>query len=196
MTDGEPGPRVRVYIATSLDGFIAGPDDDLSWLDGAEPDSAGPPPTEPGSGAFSHPEFMADVGAMLMGRRTYDVVRGFDVPWPEKERPVLVATRRPLDENPPPNVRAVEGPIDELVREALDAADGRDVYLDGGVLIRQAAEADLIDELTITIAPVAIGAGHPLFAGIETPYPLVIVSHHSHPGGMVQLRAVPASRAE
>lgn len=193
MKRRQPGPRVRVYIATSLDGFIAGPDDDLSWLDGADPDAAGPPPTDPASGALSHAEFMADVGAMLMGRRTYDVVRGFDVPWPETERPVLVATHRPLDEDPPPNVRAVQGSIDEVVEEALDAAGGKDVYIDGGELIRQAADADLIDELTITIAPVAIGEGLPLFGGMASRYPLLIVSHHSYMG-MVQIRAVPRSR--
>lgn len=181
-------PRVRVYIATSLDGFIAGPDDDLTWLDAPGP-GVGSPPSEPG--ALDYEAFIADVGALLMGRRTYDVVRGFDVPWPYGDRPVLVATHRPLDEGPPPTVRRVEGRIGELVALAKDAAAGRDVYLDGGVLIRQAAEAGLIDEFTVTVAPIALGSGHPLFAGMGSPYPLRVVSHHTYAGGMVQLRLVP-----
>jgi dihydrofolate reductase len=184
--------RVRVFIATSIDGFIAGPDDDLSWLDGADPDPGqdqGVTHSEPG--ALDYETLIGEIGALLMGRRTYDVVRGFDVPWPYGERPVLVATNRPLDSDPPATVRPVEGSIAELIGAAKEAAGGRDVYLDGGVLIRQAAEANLIDELTITIAPIALGAGHPLFAGLRERYPLEIVSHHTSPGGMLQIRARP-----
>lgn len=179
---------VRVYLASSIDGFIAGPDDDLSWL----PDSdqlTGAPDTDPD--ALQYDEFIAGVGALLMGRGTYDVVRGFGVPWPYGDRPVLVATHRALDEDPPATVRAVQGSIAELIEEAKSAAGGMDVYLDGGSLVRQAAEAGLIDELTITIAPVALGAGHPLFAGMKVRYPLEIVSHHRSGGGMLQMRLRP-----
>jgi dihydrofolate reductase len=183
--------RVRVFIATSIDGFIAGPDDDLSWLDGADPDGQDPSVTHSDPAALDYETLIGEVGALLMGRRTYDVVRGFDVPWPYGERPVLVATNRPLDPDPPATVRPVEGLIAELIEAAKEAAGGRDVYLDGGVLIRQAAEANLIDELTITVAPIALGAGHPLFAGLNERYPLEIVSHHTSPGGMLQIRARP-----
>lgn len=182
--------RVRVYIATSLDGFIAGPGDDLSWLPGSDEMSAGLEDATRG-GELTYEAFMADVGALLMGRRTYDVVRGFDVPWPFEDHPVLVATRRPLDPGAPATVRAVAGDIRDMVSLALETAGRRDVYLDGGRLIRQAAEADLIDDLTVTVAPVALGEGLPLFAGLSRRYPLEILSHHSSPGGMVQLRMRP-----
>jgi len=186
------GSRVCVYIASSLDGFIAGPDDDLSWLTEAEPEAAASFGEDDSvDGALSYEEFMAGIGALLMGRRTYDALLGFGVPWPYGERPVLVATSRPLDADPVKTVRRVEGSIDELIELAQEAATGGDVYLDGGTLIRQAAEADLIDDLTITIAPIAIGAGSPLFAGLTNRYPLEIVSHHSFPGGMVQVRVRP-----
>jgi dihydrofolate reductase len=183
--------QVHVYIATSVDGFIAGPGDDLSWLTGPEGPTPGGPPTPSEPGALSYQAFTANVGALLMGRRTYDVVRGFEMPWFYGEMPVLVATNRPLDEGAPPTVRAVSGEIHELVAEAKRAAAPRNVYIDGGVLIRQAAEADLIDELTITVAPVALGEGHALFAGMQRRYPLEIFAHHDFPGGMVQLRARP-----
>jgi dihydrofolate reductase len=177
--------RIRVYLASSIDGFIAGPGDDLSWL--PEPDSDAPLDDR----ALDFASFIHDVGALLMGRRTYDVVRAFDVPWPYADRPVLVATRRDLDEGAPHTVTRVEGPIDQLVSRAREAAAGKDVYLDGGELIRQACEADLVDELTITLAPVALGEGRPLFTGISARYPMSVVSVHPFPGGMVQLRLEP-----
>ena len=154
--------RVRVFIACSLDGFIAGEDDDLSWL----PDS----PADHGYDAF-----IADVGALLIGRGTFDVVAGFD-PWPYGERPVLVATTRALVA-PGPTLRAVGGPIAAQHHQAPQVAGDRDVYLDGGDLIRQALDADLIDELTVTIIPVILGAGHPLFAGVAHRRHLALVGH-------------------
>jgi dihydrofolate reductase len=167
--------RVRVYLACSLDGFIAGVDDDLSWLPGAEPDAAEPssdPAVKtdsvvdvPDDGAITYDNFMADVGALLMGRRTLDVVVGFGVPWPYGETPVLVATHRPLAP-PADSVRAVQGDITELIELALESADGKDVYLDGGILIGQALDAGLVDEMIVSVAPVLLGDGRPLFAGI------------------------------
>lgn len=182
-------PRVRVFLAISMDGFIAGPDDDLSWLPGDDPADDAEASDDPD--ALRYDAFIEGVGALLMGRRTYDVVRGFGVPWPYGDRPVLVATTRPLDEDPPATVRPVRGGIAELVEQALSAAGGKDVYLDGGVLIRQAVEGDLVDDFTISVAPVAIGSGLPLFAGIERPYRLEILSHHRVSPGMLQIRARP-----
>ena len=127
-----------------------------------------------------------------MGRRTYDVVRGFDVPWPYGDRPVLVATHRPLDEGAPKTVRRVEGTIQELIAEAKRSANGKDVYLDGGVMIRQACAAGLVDDLTISVAPVALGSGYPLFAGLESSYSMTVKGLYRFPGGMVQLRLAPS----
>ncbi|MCA9300246.1 MAG: dihydrofolate reductase family protein [Phycisphaerales bacterium] len=179
--------RVRVYIATSIDGFIAGPDDDLSWLPGADPAASTNdvgPPADPD--ALTYEAFMADVGALLMGRRTYDVVAGFDMDWPYGETPVLVATTRRLDP-PASSVRVVSGDVGDLVRDALEAANGRDVYLDGGNLIRQALDAGLVDEVVTTIAPVVLGRGHSLFAGVERQHAMQLVAHRRFTHGMVQL---------
>ncbi|MCA9708486.1 MAG: dihydrofolate reductase family protein, partial [Myxococcales bacterium] len=109
-----PG-RVRVFIASSIDGFIAGPDDDLSWL------------PEPSDDDHGFGEFFADVGALLMGRRTYEVLEGFEGPWPYEARPVLVATHRPIAPSQP-TIRAVEGDIASLVAQAREAAGEGDVY--------------------------------------------------------------------
>jgi dihydrofolate reductase len=174
--------RVRVFIASSIDGFIAGPDDELDWLsvgEGAE-DTFTP--------------FMQEVGALLMGRRTYDVVEGFEGDWAYGDTPVLVATSRALSPKMQ-TVRTIAGSIHEVVAQAQHIAGDKDVYIDGGRLIRQALDADLIDEMTITIIPVVLGAGIPLFAGAAASHRLQLLSHRELGCGLVQLVYRPAARA-
>jgi dihydrofolate reductase len=185
MSNPAAGSRVRVYLASSFDGFIAGPGNDLSWLPDPSPDDTGD------EGAVSFEAFISEVGALLMGRGTYDVLMGFNVDWPYGDRPVLIASTRALDEGAPATVRRVEGPIGEMVAEAKKAANGQDVYIDGGMLIRQACEAGLVDELIVFLVPVALGDGHPLFAGLGEAYAMDIVDFCRGPGGLLQIRLVP-----
>ena len=176
---------VRAYLAQSLDGFVAGPGDDLSWL--PQPAEGDAVPASPDAGlGFS--DFLSEVGALLMGRRTFDVVQGFGGPWPYGALPVLVATHRPLPPAPP-QVRPVAGPISDLVDAARAAAGDRDVYLDGPHLIRQALDAGLVDELILTVVPILLGAGVPLFSGIARRHTLRFTAHQGIAPGMVQLRA-------
>ncbi len=187
MSQAPRSGRVRVFIASSLDGFIAGEDDDLSWLPEPGSDEA----ESQASGALGFEGFFSDVGAMLMGRRTYDVVCGFE-DWFYGDTPVLVATTRPLPQHPrhpEANIRAAVGTsIQELVSDALTAARGRDVYLDGGQLIRQALEAKLVDELIVTLIPVILGRGIPLFAGADQRHSLNLTAANQAGSGMVELR--------
>ena len=181
------GSRVRVYLGCSLDGFIAGPNDDISFLHeyGVEAADDAPP------SGLDFDGFMADVGALLMGRKTYEVAAGFGGPWPYGEHPVLVATHRDLTPKVP-TVRAVQGSIAELVEQAREAADGKDIYLDGGDLVRQALDACLVDELCLTMLPVILGGeGVRLFDGLLRTTPLELVSHHDFGQGMVQITARP-----
>ena len=133
--------RVRVYLAGSLDGCIAGPNHEIDWLEEPVPEREGC--TE--NGALGFHDFMAQVGAMLMGRSTYDLVAGFG-PWHSGDIPVLVATNRPL-EPMVPTVRSVSGDVADLLAKAKREAGDRDVYLDGGDIVRQALARDLVDEL-------------------------------------------------
>jgi dihydrofolate reductase len=174
-------PRVRLFCATSLDGFLAGPDDDLSWLPGATTDS------DPSASDGGFAAFLDDVGAILMGRRSWDVVAGFGGPLPYGDRPLLVATHRPLIA-PSPEVRPVCGPIDALIAEARAAAGRRDVYLDGGQLIRQAIDAELVDDATITVVPVILGRGVPLFAGVAARRRVAWLPSAPRDDGFVQWR--------
>lgn len=176
--------RIRVYIATSLDGFIAGPDDELDWLPHPSPDAVLP------DDVLGFEAFMKDIGAMLMGRRTYDVVRRLGDAWFYGETPVLVATHRPLD-GAVATARAVAGDIDALLDEALRVAGGRDVYVDGGATIRAALDAGRVDDVVITVVPVMLGAGKALFAGASRRCAMEIVSHRDYGAGMMQLRLRP-----
>jgi len=159
----------------SLDGFIAGPDDDLSWL---------PWPDVGFEDTFT--PFLADIGAILMGRRTYEVVESFDESWPYGDLPILVATRRPL-ESERETVRAVGGDIAAQLEEARRMAGDGDIYVDGGGVIRSALDADLIDEVTLTVVPVVLGAGISLFAGAKERRRFFLNSSREIGGGLVQL---------
>src|SRR3954452_17857168 len=171
------GP-VRVFIATSLDGFIAGPGDELSWL------------PEGGGEDHGYDDFMAETGAVLMGRTTYDVVLGMEDPWPFGETPVFIATSRPLD----PvrlTVHAVAGEPEQLLAAVREVVADGGIYVDGGVLIRQFLAAGLIDDLTVTIVPVILGGGTPLFAGLPARRRLTLTGAQSYGSGLVTLKYVP-----
>ena len=165
---------VEVFIASSLDGFIAGPNDELDWLEH----------TTQTEDTFT--PFFDRVGAMLMGRRTWDVLSKFDA-WHYGDTPILVATRRPL-ETDKTSVRAVRGDIEAMVSEARAVAGDACVYLDGGAIIRAALDAGLIDEMTVTMIPYILGDGIPLFAGSSEGHRLELLEARPIGGGLVQLR--------
>jgi dihydrofolate reductase len=177
--------RTHVFVGASLDGFIAGPNDELDWLGGDQADQA------QAYRAFN--EFFAKIGAVLMGRRTYDIVCGLKGPWLYGETPMLIATSRPLPAARA-SVRSVSGPIASLVEQAKAVAGGRDVYVDGGQLIRATLDANLIDEITVTIVPIVLGAGIPLFAGASRRHPLEFLEQRVVGGAAVQLRYAPRNR--
>jgi len=175
--------RVRVYLGCSLDGCIAGPEHDISFLSDFVPDPDAP---EAGLGFEA---FLEQVGALLMGRRTYQVPLDHDM-WHYGDRPVLVASHHDIPDAPQGgDARRVEGSIEELVAMAKEAAGGRDVYLDGGDLVRQGLDAGLVDELCLTFLPVVLGKGIRLWDGLEKRTDLVFDEPVMHGGGMVQVRA-------
>lgn len=179
-----PSPRVRVYLGCSLDGCIAGPNHDLSFLMERTPS-----PEDPPGDGLAFDTFLAQVGALLMGRRTYQVLLDYDA-WHYGDRPVLVATHHPLPPAPGGGrAWAVQGDIRDLVARAREAAGGKDVYLDGGDLVRQGLDAGLVDELCLTFLPVILGRGVRLWEGLERRQDLVFHPPRTHTAGMVQLSA-------
>lgn len=142
------------FLGMSLDGFISGPDNDLAWLD--EPAN----PTESDYGFFA---FMDSVDAVVMGRNTFDFVVNYDGPWPYS-KPLIVASSS-LTELPD---RAVDtelfaGDPHEIMALAKDRGWSK-LYIDGGALVTSFLAVGLLDELTATVLPVALGSGVPIFS--------------------------------
>ncbi|MBC7298502.1 MAG: dihydrofolate reductase family protein [Demequina sp.] len=177
------------YLATSVDSLIAGPDDDLAWL--AEERSSGRPIAAAAwarraDGGLGSDELLGRVGCMLMGRCTYDAVIAMGVPWPYRDLPVRVATTQPLSvENPA--ITPVEGRIDSLVEDALAAVAGKEVYVDGGRMVRATLAAGLLDVLVVTMLPVVLGEGTPLFDATVPRTDLTVVDVAKYGDGLVQI---------
>lgn len=152
-------PRTVYYTATTLDGFLADQSDSLDWLFPV-------PQTTDG-----FPAFLETVGAIVQGSTTYEwVVRHEDlVAHPEKwpafygARPNWVFTTRDLPVIPSAAVRFVSGPVNEHWERIVASAGDRDVWIvGGGDLAGQFADAGLLDEIRVSIAPVTLGSGRPL----------------------------------
>jgi dihydrofolate reductase len=142
---------VSAFIATSLDGYIAGPDGDLDWLVSRAKDA----------GPTGYDEFMAGIDTLVVGRNTYEMAVSFgEQSWPYDGRQVAVLSRR-LAVEADPRV-TVHRDLDELI-PALTESGARHVYADGGQVVQSFLRARLLDELTITTAPVLLGTGIPLF---------------------------------
>lgn len=174
-------PKISVYIATSLDGFIARLDGDIDWL--TRPDY-----TIDGED-FGYAAFMASVDALVMGRNTYEKVRSFGGAWPYGDKPVIVlSTSQPVV----PDERT--GRVEVLTLSPAEVVEHvrqrrfRHVYLDGGQTIQAFLRVNLVDELIITRIPVLLGRGLPLFGETGRDIHLQHVQTDSFPNGFVQSR--------
>ena len=179
--------KVQYYAAASLDGFIARPDGNIDWLQtyGAEAD-LGDGPMQDGS----MDEFYAGVGSLVMGAATYEWVLEHASRWPY-DLPAWVVTHRKLPQPPGGEVRFAKGDAVAIRADAMEAADGRNVWLvGGGNLAASWAKQKLIDEIIVTLVPVFIGEGLPFFA--EAIHgELRHASTKTHANGMVELRPTP-----
>ena len=150
--------RTVYYTATTLDGYIADQHDSLDWLFVQDIDPAGP---------NGYEEFFAGVGALVMGRTTYEWVREHLRATAEAwsySVPTWVVTHAKLSAIDGADLRFAEGPVAPIHADATRAAGGKDVWIvGGGDLAGQFADAGLLDQLVVSIAPVTLGAGRPLF---------------------------------
>jgi dihydrofolate reductase len=165
--------RASVFIATSVDGFIARPNGDIDWL-------------PPGGGEdHGYTAFMATVDALVIGRNTFDTVLGFGS-WPYGTKPVFVLTNRSYESPPPPGavLELMSGSPPQVV-SALASRGFRHVYVDGGITIQRFLEAGLIQQLTITRVPRLIGSGIPLFGALSHDVPLRHLATTHYPSGLV-----------
>lgn len=173
--------KATVFIATSLDGFIARANGDLDWL----PPGGGEP--------HGYDEFIATVDALVIGRKTFETVLAFDT-WPYGDKPVVVLSTNPLPPAPPGALveRMSGDPPDILAR--LAARGIRHVYVDGGITIQRFLQAGLIQRLIITRIPILLGEGIPLFGPLTRDIVLSHVATYQYASGLVQSEYVVAGR--
>ena len=148
----------QYYTATTLDGFIADPNNSLDWLFTRNRDKDGP---------GNYDEFIADVGALAMGSTTYEWILDHEFKdkapsewkWPY-EIPSWVFTHRELAVVPDASIEFVSGDVVSVHGKMVEAASGHNVWIvGGGDLVGQFADAGLLDEVIVQIAPVTLGAG-------------------------------------
>lgn len=171
--------RAEVFIATSLDGFIARPNGDIAWLTGL--------PVPEGED-FGYAAFMDGIGAIVMGRASYEKALTFDR-WPYAV-PVVVMSRNPekivVPEALKGRVRITAVPPDQLLA-VLTSEGVRRVYVDGGQVIRDFLSRGLISRLIVTQVPVLLGEGLALFGhGPGGDIPARLVASRHWPNGFVQ----------
>ncbi len=167
----------HVFIAVSLDGFIARPDGGIDWL--LQRDD----PTED----HGYNDFIADKDAIVMGRGSYEKALTFPA-WPY-DRPVVVLSRQLAGSGVPEalkgKVRFSAQPPADLMLE-LAGQNIRKVYVDGGQVVQSFLRAGLVHDMVITTAPVLIGQGRPLFGMLAADVNLQLVASRSFASGLVQ----------
>ncbi|MFT3751405.1 MAG: dihydrofolate reductase family protein [Paludibacter sp.] len=167
--------KVILYIAMSLDGFIATKDDGLDFLSVVEQEGED----------YSYSDFVNTVDTIIIGRRSYEKVlsMGYNYPNINKEIFVVTHAERPAQGN----LKFYNGDLKALVDE-LKSKPGKDIYVDGGaVLVNELLKDNLIDEFYISVIPVLLGDGISLFNGGRPELNLKLVSSKAYSKGLVQL---------
>ncbi len=166
--------KVTLYIAASVDGYIAGTDDNLDWLDRVAREGED----------YGYETFYAGCDALIMGRRTFDWITAHG-PWPYPDKTTyLLSNEAPA--------QAAEGVVhvgtDAATCVATAQADGHENLwlVGGGAVVRSFLDADLIDEFIISLVPVLLGRGVPLFPASAGTTSLRLLSSRAFDSGLVQ----------
>lgn len=169
--------RVRFYAAVSADGFIADINGSTDWLSVLDPSR------------YGFDEFYASVGAVVIGRRTYDFQSAFG-DWPYTGKRTFVISSRPLSKAPAKTTAVRSGVIGALA-EARSATTA-DIWIVGGaVVMRTALEAGLVDVIELFSVPILLGTGLPMIGTLEKPVALSLEGLETYPDGVVKLSYIP-----
>jgi len=169
------GRKLILYIATSLDGYIAKPGDDLSFLSSVEKEGED----------YGYKDFIDSVDTVIMGRRTYDWVMKEVPEFPHADKRTYVLTRKAKPDIG--NTSFYTGNLNDLVLK-LKEDRGKNIFCDGGAeVVHQLLSSDLIDEFIISVIPILVGNGIPLFRNGRPELKLKLVSSKQFDTGLVQL---------
>ena len=167
--------KVILYIAASLDGFIAGSDGDISWLDKYQGEAED----------YGYSDFYKNVGASIMGANTYEkaltLKGGID-----NNMPTYVVTHRKLQTRADARITLYSGNLTELINK-IRHKTAEDIWLVGGGQLTQSfLKEDLIDEIILSTIPIILGEGIFLFGNIRKEINLVLTNTKSYKSGIVQ----------
>ncbi|TAJ46251.1 MAG: dihydrofolate reductase [Herbiconiux sp.] len=169
--------KTQYYVAASIDGYIADRVGSLDWL------------MQFGMEEFQgdYEAFLADVGVVVMGSRTYEWLLADGIAeWPYAEQVSWVLTSRSLPQTDGADIRFVQGSVADLHPQWVEAAAGKNVWIvGGGDLAAQVADAGLLDEIILTTMPVALGAGTPLLPSAHASQLFGVESSRLLPSGAV-----------
>lgn len=179
-TDGNPKERtVTLHVVSSLDGFIAKPDNSVSWLESGSVYEAGVSISEEEAATF-----VKAIDCYVLGSRTYE--HALELGWPYGDTPTLVITNRELTSTKK-SVEFYSGDLRKLVDEIL-APRYRNIWLVGGAILCQSfLELGLVGEIRLTIAPVLLGEGLRLFGGSLTEERWNLKNAVAYKNGFVEL---------
>jgi dihydrofolate reductase len=178
----------QYYCAASLDGYIAEADDTLDWLLTYQGSFSGAN-VEPRAGSYER--FYEDVGALVMGSVTYEFILALGRGWLYEGKPTWVLSSRklPTPEAEGADVRIVNVSVAELYDEMIAAAGERNLWVvGGGNVASQFANEELLDEVLVTVVPVVLGDGKPLFDRRVPGGPMQLMGARCLDSGMVELR--------
>lgn len=172
--------KCSVYLAVSLDGYIARPNGDINWLHD-------PAYQLPDESDFGFGGFLASVDMLVMGRNSFEKVVSFGIGWPYGNTPGIVLSSRSLDipVEFQSKVEQSNAQPEKLV-EQLELEQRSHLYIDGGETIRRFLKAELINEMTLTQFPIILGQGIPLFEPTEQEISLRLLNCKSYSNGFVQ----------
>jgi dihydrofolate reductase len=167
-------PKVSIYIASSIDGYIARKDGNLDWLQDGHT----------GDEDYGFKKFSSTIDAVVMGRNTYEVVAGFD-DWAYKDKRVIVLSNTlSMVRN---EAELFSGQLTELLAK-LHAENIKHIWIDGGITISKFLELGLVDDITLSLIAMVLGSGIPLFSAMNQEHKCHLVSTQSYPSGLVQLK--------
>lgn len=146
-----------IYIAVSLDGYIARKDGSIDWLTEIE---------NPDGGDFGFSDFMQSIDAIVMGRNTFESVLGFNQWIYTKPVYVLSSTLKSIPQELSGKAYLIDGDPNSVVKE-LKSLNLENLYIDGGVTVQNFLRENLIDDMIITRIPILLGEGLPLFGSLK-----------------------------
>ena len=166
-------PKISIYIATSIDGYIARKDGGLDWLDRVG-----------GFGEdYGFQKLLGSIDALIIGRKTYEVATTVPDPYPGKRVVVLSNSLTSVRKD----MELYRGDLAELLSK-LHKDGIKHIWIDGGNTISQFLSSQMVDTMTLSIIPVILGSGIPLFNVIDKEISCRAISSQAYPSGLVQLR--------